>query len=113
MAQAALALPHPPPDSGRLELVSTPASAGVPPARLELAPYDLRVALALRRELGIGHVLAQVLARRGFSDPAKAREFLEPRERHDPGRFSGIEWDVGSGPDRRAGPLLRIAGVTS
>ncbi|HZU39717.1 MAG TPA: single-stranded-DNA-specific exonuclease RecJ, partial [Solirubrobacteraceae bacterium] len=59
--------------------------------RLELPPYDLQAALRLRRELGVGHVLAQVLARRGLTDPAAAREFLDPRERHDPGAFAGID----------------------
>ncbi|MBV9311145.1 MAG: hypothetical protein JOZ73_09945, partial [Solirubrobacterales bacterium] len=51
-----------------------------PPARalaqLELPPYDLSAALELERELGVGHVLAQILVRRGFSDARAARDFL-------------------------------------
>ncbi len=41
--------------------------------------------------MGIGHVLAQVLVRRGLSDPVRASEFLDPREAHDPGAFAGLE----------------------
>ena len=44
--------------------------------RFDLASYDMDAALALGRELGIGHVLAQVLVRRGLGDPAAARAFL-------------------------------------
>ena len=62
-----------------------------PTPRLELADYDLAAALTLRRELGIGHVLAQVLVRRGLSDPATAAAFLAPAERHPPSSFAGIE----------------------
>ncbi|HEX4282417.1 MAG TPA: single-stranded-DNA-specific exonuclease RecJ, partial [Solirubrobacteraceae bacterium] len=47
--------------------------------------------LALERELGVSHVLAQVLVRRGLSDVGAARAFLEPRESHDPGAFAGID----------------------
>jgi single-stranded-DNA-specific exonuclease len=66
------------------------APADVTP-RLEIPEYDLAGALVLERELGVGHVLAQVLIRRGLRDPQVAREFLEPRERYEPGRFAGID----------------------
>ena len=59
--------------------------------RLEIPAYDLTAALALERELGVSHVLAQVLVRRGLSDVHAARAFLEPTEEHDPSAFSGIE----------------------
>jgi single-stranded-DNA-specific exonuclease len=72
------------------EPTRAPATAA-PIPRLELSPYDLGAALALRRELGIGHVLAQVLVRRGLSDPDAAREFLAPTERHPPEAFAGID----------------------
>jgi single-stranded-DNA-specific exonuclease len=64
-----------------------------PPAtpRLEIPAYDLEAALALRRELGISHVLAQVLVRRGMVDPVSARAFLTPREAHEPRAFAGID----------------------
>lgn len=58
---------------------------------IELSPYDLHAALALERELGVSHVLAQVLVRRGYRDRDSVRELLEPRERHDPSCFDGIE----------------------
>jgi single-stranded-DNA-specific exonuclease len=58
--------------------------------RLELAAYALGEALALERQLGIGHVLAQVLVRRGLGDPRLARDFLAADEGHDPAAFAGI-----------------------
>ena len=58
--------------------------------RLELPSYDLTAALALEQELQIGHVLAQVLARRGLEDPERAREFLEASEAHPPSAFAGM-----------------------
>ncbi|HWD65561.1 MAG TPA: single-stranded-DNA-specific exonuclease RecJ [Solirubrobacteraceae bacterium] len=59
--------------------------------RIMVAPYDLGTALRLEQELGIGHVLAQVLVRRGYSDPDRVRELLDPTEDHPPDRFQGIE----------------------
>ena len=61
-----------------------------------MPPYDLEAALALERELGVGHVLAQILVRRGLGDPAAARDFLAARERHPPAAFDGIEQAVAS-----------------
>ncbi len=74
--------------------IATPAEpetpgAGVRP-RLRIPPYDLGAALALARELGIGHVLAQVLVRRGLGDPDQARQFLDAADAHDPSAFTGI-----------------------
>ncbi len=75
-----------PPPSG------PPASAPpVPVPRLEIPPYDLGAALELERELGISHVLAQVLVRRGFAGADAARAFLDADERHDASEFDGIE----------------------
>ncbi len=60
--------------------------------RLEIPPYELSAAVRLEQELGISHVLSQVLVRRGLSDPAEARAFLDPsEERHDPSAFAGID----------------------
>ncbi|PZS10657.1 MAG: single-stranded-DNA-specific exonuclease RecJ [Solirubrobacterales bacterium] len=70
---------------------AAPAADRGPAPRLEVPAYDLAAALALERELGVGHVLSQVLVRRGLAEPAAARDFLDPREAHDPGRFDGIE----------------------
>jgi single-stranded-DNA-specific exonuclease len=71
----------------------SPAAArrGGPEARLEIPAYDLAAALSLERELGVSHVLAQVLVRRGLADAEAAREFLEARELHPPSAFVGLE----------------------
>src|ERR1044072_2471343 len=61
------------------------------PPRLRLDPGDVDAVVALQRELGVGHVLAQVLVRRGFGDTAAARAWLAADERHEPSRFAGIE----------------------
>ncbi len=91
---AALPLPAPAP-APDLHVVPGGPEAPIarPPAvpRLEIAPYDLASALALERELGVGHTFAQILVRRGLSDPVAAREFLEPTETYGPERFNGID----------------------
>src|SRR5437764_15346983 len=62
-----------------------------PIPRLEIPPYDLRAAMGLRRALGVSHVLAQVLVRRGITDPTAAVAFLDPKEAHEPSAFGGID----------------------
>ncbi len=62
-----------------------------PQRRLEIPRYDLAKALNLERTLGISHVLAQLLVRRGLDDPEQARAFLDADERHDPSAFTGID----------------------
>jgi single-stranded-DNA-specific exonuclease len=97
MAQAAQLLGPPAPAAPRASLpaVKDPSDgvrAGAPvQPRIDVPAYALGQALALERELGIGHVLAQVLVRRGLGDPGRARLFLAADERHDPTAFSGIE----------------------
>ncbi len=98
MAEAeAVANSHEPPaPTAALRAVASAGSdarpAGGPPSpRLEIPSYDLSGALALQRELGISHVLAQILVRRGLADPPTARGFLNPRESHEPTAFAGIE----------------------
>src|SRR5581483_714851 len=59
--------------------------------RLEIPEYRLDDALALERELGIGHAVAQILVRRGLGEPAAARAFLEAGERYPPSALTGIE----------------------
>jgi single-stranded-DNA-specific exonuclease len=61
-----------------------------PERELLLSRYELGDALALERELGIGHVLGQVLVRRGLGDPEAARAFLAADERHDPMACAGM-----------------------
>jgi single-stranded-DNA-specific exonuclease len=58
---------------------------------LEIPAYDLAAALRLERELGVSHVLAQVLVRRGLAEVSAARAFIEPSEVHDPSAFTGID----------------------
>jgi single-stranded-DNA-specific exonuclease len=67
-----------------------PRPTARPGRRIELPTYDLPAARELERELGIGHVVAQILVRRGYCDPATVRAFLSPDERHDPSLFDGI-----------------------
>jgi single-stranded-DNA-specific exonuclease len=77
-----------------LQLVEARPRAAPPPQpvpRLEIPAYDLSAGLELERELGVSHVLAQVLVRRGLNRPTEAREFLNAADRHDPLAFEGIE----------------------
>ncbi len=87
MPEPALAVAEPP----RPALHAVPA---VPTPRIEFRGYALSAALELERTLGISHVLAQILVRRGLSDPQAARAFLEAREAHPPAAFSGISGAV-------------------
>jgi single-stranded-DNA-specific exonuclease len=50
-----------------------------------IAPLDVRAVRALARELGVSEITASVLVRRGYSDPADARSFLDAvLPEHDP-----------------------------
>lgn len=61
------------------------------PALLQIDPCDVGAVIDLERELGVSHVLAQVLVRRGFGDPGAARAWLAADEHHDPSLFAGID----------------------
>lgn len=74
-----------------LRLADDAAPATRPVPRFEVASYAAADALRLQRELGIGHVLAQILVRRDLAEPVAARRFLDAGEAHDPGAFTGIE----------------------
>jgi single-stranded-DNA-specific exonuclease len=106
LADAAVATPPQPPlrvvDGGGSDAAAGPGGSpaatearrslrGLAERRLEIPPYELAAALALERELGISHVLAQILVRRGFADVAAARSFLAAGDGHPPGAFTGIE----------------------
>ncbi len=116
MAQVAALAPTPPasgtePDPARpppLRLASDAGAARRSVPRLQIAPYAAADALALERELGVGHVLAQVLVRRDLADPAAARRFLEAGEAHDPSAFEGIEGalDLIRGHIAAGGPIV-------
>ncbi len=90
MAEPALATEILDPARPPLRAVEAVLAAPVE-SRLELPGYDLEAALALERELGIGHVLAQVLVRRGLGEVAAARAFLAADEAHPTAALAGIE----------------------
>ncbi|HET9102197.1 MAG TPA: single-stranded-DNA-specific exonuclease RecJ [Solirubrobacteraceae bacterium] len=69
---------------------AAPRSAAPAVPRFAVAAYEIDAALSLERELGVGHVLAQILVRRGLRDADTARTFLEAGVRHDPDAFTGL-----------------------
>jgi single-stranded-DNA-specific exonuclease len=60
-------------------------------ARFEIAECPDAQVGRLRRELGVSGPVAQVLVRRGFTDPEGARAFLDAAEEHPPGAFAAID----------------------
>jgi single-stranded-DNA-specific exonuclease len=116
MAKPALAArtPEAPPAPPLRVVAGTEATSSRPPRpepRLEISPYDFEAALTLERELGVSHVLAQVLVRRGLAEPASARDFLEPRECHPPTAFAEIERAVAAVERHvRAGTRITVHG---
>jgi single-stranded-DNA-specific exonuclease len=60
------------------------------PARIELDPYDFAAARRLAAELGVSHVLAQILVRRGLGETADARAFLAAADAHPLDAFGGL-----------------------
>jgi single-stranded-DNA-specific exonuclease len=61
-----------------------------PGVNFALAPYDFAAAERLRRELGVSHVVAQVLVRRGLADPGAAQAFLAAEAAHPLDAFGGL-----------------------
>ena len=61
-----------------------------PETRLDVAPYDYAAARRLSAELGVSHVVAQVLVRRGFAAPDAAGAFLAAGVRHPLDAFGGL-----------------------
>ena len=61
------------------------------PGSWSIAPVSYADVRRLRDELGVSDVMAQVLARRGYTDPAAASAFLHPDYRvHDPYLMAGM-----------------------
>jgi single-stranded-DNA-specific exonuclease len=58
--------------------------------RFEMANCSAADVERLERELGVSGPLAQVLVRRGFAEPERARAFLAADEEHPPSAFAGI-----------------------
>ncbi|HST54920.1 MAG TPA: single-stranded-DNA-specific exonuclease RecJ [Solirubrobacteraceae bacterium] len=59
--------------------------------RIDMAACLAADVQRLRAELAVSDAVAQVLVRRGFTDPADARAFLAAEEQHDPAEFAGID----------------------
>jgi single-stranded-DNA-specific exonuclease len=59
-------------------------------ARHVIPPYSFAEAARLERELGVSHVLAQVLVRRGMGAPEEARRFLAGADSHPLDAFGGL-----------------------
>ncbi len=72
-------------------LGTPPARPHRPTPRLEIPTYDFAAGQRLERELGVSHVLAQILVRRGMPDPAGARAFLDAGEHHEAAALDGID----------------------
>jgi single-stranded-DNA-specific exonuclease len=64
-------------------------------AHFDIAPYDFAAAEHLGRELGVSHVLAQVLVRRGLGDPVAAERFLAAEDAHPLDAFGGLRDGAG------------------
>lgn len=60
-------------------------------ARLDIPPCSSAAVLALQEGLGVSAAVAQVLARRGLTDPEAARRWLAADEAHPPAAFAGID----------------------
>ncbi|HEX2702110.1 MAG TPA: single-stranded-DNA-specific exonuclease RecJ, partial [Solirubrobacteraceae bacterium] len=60
------------------------------PVAFDIKPVPFSEVVVLERELGVSHVLAQVLCRRGLSDAVAARAFLAADEAYSPRAFRGI-----------------------
>ncbi|HET9074605.1 MAG TPA: single-stranded-DNA-specific exonuclease RecJ, partial [Solirubrobacteraceae bacterium] len=65
-----------------------------PQPAFRLAPVDPGTVIRLERALGVSHVMAQILVRRGLADPEAAAAFLSPTERFAPDQFTGIDGAV-------------------
>ena len=77
-----------------LERPRRPPALDPPPkpvARIEVAPAAVADVLRLEREVGVSHVVAQALVRRGLGDPEAARRWLAADERHPASAFAGID----------------------
>jgi single-stranded-DNA-specific exonuclease len=67
------------------------APATVPPdARFTVTPYEYAAADRLAAALGVSHVLAQVLVRRGLAGESEARAFLAGADAHPRDAFGGL-----------------------
>ncbi len=63
-------------------------------ARVEIAEAPFGEVLGLADALELNPVVAQLLVRRGFSNPAEANQFLGAADRYEPSDFEGIDLAV-------------------
>jgi len=66
----------------------------VPRTRFEIPACPAAEVGRLEHELGVSGPIAQVLVRRGYEEPARARAFLAAEEEHPPGAFAHIDQAV-------------------
>jgi single-stranded-DNA-specific exonuclease len=79
--------------------------------RLDIKPLDVAAACRLQDELGVSFPVAQILTRRGLSDPTAAQAWLAAADRHDVALFAGLDVAVASVLRHvRAGTLITIHG---
>jgi len=72
-----------------------PATVPAIETRFTLAPYDYAAAERLAAALGVSHVVAQVLVRRGLGEVDAARAFLAAAEEHPLDAFGGLREAAG------------------
>lgn len=65
-------------------------------ATFTAAAVNIEVVLRLERDLGVSFAVAQVLARRGYTDTESARSFLAADEQHPASAFAGIDAATGT-----------------
>lgn len=88
-----------------------PGGRARPPSKWILSEPNQRASANLRQELGIQRIVADVLASRGYTEPAAARDFLSPKldALHDPFSMKGMDRAVErlrSAIDKREAILL-------
>jgi single-stranded-DNA-specific exonuclease len=79
--------------------------------RFEIPQCEPSAVERLRRELGVSGPLAQVLVRRGMTEPARAQAFIAADEEHPYTAFAGIEEAIATIAEHvRAGSRITIHG---
>src|SRR4051794_40798257 len=78
------------PVSGSVRRATHPRERTMPESRLHIPSAPFADVALVARELGCSEAMAQVLVRRGFSDPAAARDWMAAGERHPVSAFGGI-----------------------
>lgn len=83
----------------------------MPDVHFQIPPCQPQQVDALRARLGVSDALAQVLVRRGLSDPDRASAFLAAEEEHPPHAFAGMADAAGTIlAHARAGARITVHG---